>query len=218
MKTLCVLLCLALRLSGQEGTVDLRVIVFPRAQDDQKISLVVGKKLVEIEVAANRLTGPYKVERQANWTFGHPAVDEAGKPAFKTLGSTAALAAPAQILILFRKGRTNDDGFKVVAYSGGPREFGGRQFLLLNLTRDRVGGDIGQVKFALKPAGHTVISPKSDAGENLCHATILLNRNERWTPFVSTNWPLRDDARGLVFIYQDPATGKIQLHAIRDFL
>ena len=47
---------------------------------------------------------------------------------------------------------------------------------------------------------------------------ILLNRNERWIPFVATNWPLRDDARGLVFIYQDPASGKIQLHAIRDFL
>lgn len=218
MRILFALLVLCLPAFGQAGNVKLRIVVFPRSSDDAPLELIAGEKVIPIEVASNRLTGPYEVPRQAKWVFGNRTTDEEGKPSFNVLGSGKSIQDPNQIIALFRKGPNNDDGFNVIAYPGGKRNFGGRQFLVLNLTNQTIGGELGTKKFGLKKGAHTVVSPKSIPGKDLCHASILLKEADRWRPLVTTNWPLRDDARGLIIIYSDPKRKKIRLHSIRDFL
>ena len=62
-----------------------------------------------------------------------------------------------------------------------------------------------------------MIRPKADLGKDLCHATLYYRLNNETKSFLDTNWPLQPDARGLIFIYNDPRSARIRLHTIRDF-
>ncbi|BCX49452.1 hypothetical protein HAHE_33600 [Haloferula helveola] len=217
MKTLIALLLLTAFVSAQEGKVSLRFITFPRVKDAGPIELLTGKSVVQLTPPSNRLSDPVEVAAQDRWRFGK-STEEDGKPAFDDWGTCNAGNARNQIVMLLRKGPANEDGFHVVCLDDGPKHFKQRQMFFMNLSRQPIAGEVGSVKFALKPGDQTIISPKPDKGEELCHATLLLERKKGWHPFLSSNWPLTKQTRGLIFIYNDPRTAKLRLHTIRDFL
>lgn len=204
------------RAQSGEATVELRVLAFPRVEEERPIEILAGESTLEISPPSNRLSEPVKAPAQATWNVGHQAIDDQGQSRFESLGKGRAGKSPRQILILLRKGPKNEDGFRVLAFDDGPGHFKERQVFFLNLAHEPIAGDVGDVKFALKPAQHTVITPKANQGENLCHASLLRQDGEKWRPFMTSNWPLRDGTRGLILVYNDPATSKIRMHTIRD--
>ena len=218
MKALFILLLFTVIGLSQDDTVSLRILAFPRIADDSPVELLVGDRTIPIKLASNRLSDPYKVAAQSAWNFGIKDTGDDGKPSFKSYGSGTAKDTQQQIVVLLRRGLKNSDGFRVLSYADGPRHFKERQIMFLNLALENVAGEVGGEKFALKPAQNTVISPKADQGKDLCHAKLLLERKGKWRPFMESNWPLKPDTRGLIFLYTDPKSSKVRLHTIRDFL
>ncbi len=218
MKTLILFLLSTLLSFAQENNVSLRLMAFPRSADDSPVQLNLGERTIDVQLAANCLSDPYTVPAMEAWDFGQRTTDGEGKSTFESWGRGKARSAKRQIVILLRKGPKNADGFRVLTLNDGPKHFDERQLLFYNLSLEDIAGEVGGVKFALKPAQHKVITPKADQGKDLCHASLLLMKNDKWRPFMESNWPLKKDTRGLIFLYTDPATSKVRLHTIRDFL
>ena len=198
-----------------EGKVQLRLLALPPRVVHPAMSLLQGEgKAIEVETAANRLTGPYDVSRQESWTFV-PAGAAGGKAA--ALATCKPIASKNQLIVLVRN--DGDSGtYKSFALDLLKTSFDERQFLLVNLSPNELAAEVGGKRVALKPGKPVVVAPAADKGPDLCQAAVFTRKDGQWSPFFSTAWPLRDKVRGLVFFYQDAAGGKILLHAVTDFL
>lgn len=219
MKILAFLLLLTASAPAQQAQqTDLRLLAFPRVKDAGPIELQVGDSVVEVDPPSNRLSDPVSVPSQATWRFGRRIQGADGERGFETWGEAKSTGTGRQILILLRKGKRNEDGFHVVSLKDGPKHFGDGEIYFLNLARQEIAGEVGGVKFGLKPADEVVIKPKADKGPELCHASLYIRPREKWRPFFSSNWPLRERTRGLVFLYNGAGKGRVRMHTIRDFL
>ena len=90
--------------------------------------------------------------------------------------------------------------------------------LVMNLARKEVAGQIGGKRFRLTPGRHVVIEPRADRGEKLCFAGLRYQRDGKWRTFFSSNWPILENARGLVFVYDDARTPSLKIHSVVDSL
>ena len=90
--------------------------------------------------------------------------------------------------------------------------------LFVNLAREQVAGLVGGRQFRLSSGKHIIIKPKADRGKNLCFASLKYMRGNKWRTFFSTNWPTLSNARGLIFLYNDPRSKSVKLHSVVDSL
>ena len=189
-------------------------VSFPPVADPKPIELLLGEgKTLEIEIPSDLPSDPYQVPRGASWTVGKSGPEKDGKPQFNVFGTAPTLASSHQLILLFRKGPSDAEGFKVIPLDF-KSQFGDRMLLFFNLAREEFAAEVGGVKFSVKPGAQRIISPKADKGGNLCHADLYYRKEETWKPFFSANWPLYDTTRGLFFIYADPASSRLTLHAV----
>jgi hypothetical protein len=208
--------------AAQEGqTVALKFVSFPKTTDPEPLELLVGEgRTIKVDAPSYDISKPHAVTSQGVWRIGKTVKGEDGKSKFEVYGETKALQSSKQLLLLIRKGRTNAEGFKIIAFDSQDTQFGGEKFLFLNGSKVEIAGVIGNSKFALKPGTHIIIRPEVVHGErkNLCHVSFAYSRDEKWKPFSSTVWPVSKDARSLVFFYHDPQSSKLSLHTIQDVL
>jgi hypothetical protein len=207
---------------AQEGQkIALKFVSFPGVADPEPLELLIGEeKIMEVEAPSSEISKPYAVKRQATWMVGKMVTGEDGKSKFEIYGKTKALTSSKQLLLLIRKGKTNAEGFKILALDGRGTQFAGEKFLFLNVAKVDIAGVVGKKKFALKPGAHSILKPKADHGarKNLCHVSFAYRQQKEWKVFSNTTWPVSKSARALVFFYQDPKTRHLRLHTIRDFL
>ncbi len=205
---------------AQDGSeVTLRFLSFPKSNTLKPVELLVGdNKTIKVEISSNELSPSYKVPNLAAWVVGETAKGEDGKPAFKEFGKAKSLAVPNQLILLVRKGENYTDGMAVVPIPNDIASFGGGKFLFVNASKLDVAGEVGGVKFALKPGQNIIVKPKADSDGRAFFAALYYRNGEEAKPFLSTKWPASDDARGLIFFYNDPETEQLRLHTIQDFL
>lgn len=63
------------------------------------------------------------------WMLGKTVTDAEGKKTFKSYGDTPALAAKEQLILAIRKGKTDEEGFKLIALDYGAQNFGGGKYI-----------------------------------------------------------------------------------------
>ena len=191
---------------------------FPK-QPPASIELLVGPgKTVPITLQSHTLTEPLKVPRLAVWKFGKSSTNAAGEFRFQTYGQIRPGKAREQLLLLIRKGPTPAKGLNIVSLDAGRTSFGPSQMLFMNLAREQVAGLVGGTQFRLEPGKHIIVKPKADRGENLCFASLKYMRGSKWRTFFSTNWPTLSNARGLIFLYNDPRSKSVRIHSVVDSL
>ncbi|MEM9280562.1 MAG: hypothetical protein AAGA96_01940 [Verrucomicrobiota bacterium] len=201
------------------GVVTLQFLSFPKDLDPQPIKLLVGDSdVIEVEIPSNELSKAYKVTRMSKWSVGESSIDESGEPVFKTYGQAKALDSPKQLLILVRKGEDNADGFDVIPIDSRISKFGGGSVFIMNAAELDINGLVGDEEFELAPGKTTIIKPKPDPEKkHLCHAALYYKKDEKPKGFFSAMWPLQEQARGLVFVFNDPDNSRLRLHSIQDY-
>ncbi len=201
-------------LAQATDSVSVQFVSFPAVSDPQSVELVAGEgKILEVQIPSNVPSPVYQVARSGSWTLGKSGQPKDGKPQFTVFGTAPSLASTKQLILLFRKGPANADGFKVFPIDSAS-QFGKKMFLVLNLSREELATEIGGVKFALKPGAQQIVSPKANQGEDLCHVELYYRKEEKWKPFFSSNWPLHEDTRSMIFIYSDPVNSRIKFHSV----
>lgn len=197
----------------------MRFVSFPKSTEPVKVKLWIAENnYLEIEAPTNWLSKPKKVPSLGSWTVGETTEGPDGKSVFTELGRTKALTTPDQILLLVRKGKNNADGFDLIALDARTNGFGAGKYLFLNAAKVDVAGVIGEEKFLVKPAQHTMIQPKIPAGQHTVHAALYFRKGDEARPFFSSEWRISDDSRNMIFFYHDPNTTHIRMHAIKDYI
>ena len=149
-------------------------------------------------------------------TLGEAGVDAEGNPTFEIKGKAKAHAAREQLVLVIHKG----DGFELMPIPRNDQGLGGGKYFLLNASQAEVAGQIGNEKFALKQNGHQILSPKPDQEngiKKLVQMKAFFRINGNIQPFFSSMWRFNEDARTIVFFFND-STGHLKLHTIRSFV
>lgn len=217
---LAIAVAIALVTGGEVFGQDVRIetLSFPKLPP-AKIELLTGPgETVEVTLQSHALADPLVVPRLPVWKFGRSEVGADGEPRFRTLAELKPGSARRQLLIFVRKGAGADDGFEVIPLNAGASGFGDGKMFVMNLARRRVAGQVGGRQFVLAPGQHVVFKPVADRPGGLCYALLRYRKGEKWRTFFSTNWPILENARGLVFAYDGPRGKSVRLHSVVDSL
>lgn len=202
--------------------VELRFVSFPKVPDPAPFELQIGDgEVIEVEAPTNSLSKPYLVKPMTSWTLGESTVNPDGDPSFKVFGQVKSIAAKQQIILVIRKGKTNDDGLTLIPIDARVENFGGGRCLLMNASKVDIAGEIGGKKFMLKPGKRALLAPgvsNQKNGRKYSSAKIFFRKNEKAEPFFSSVWRLNAKARSMVFVYHEPLNRRLRLHIIRDYL
>lgn len=214
------ILTLALATGGFASAQDVQLecLSFPKRAIEE-IELLVGEgKTIPITLQSHALTVPQKVPSLARWKLGKSSMDAQGKFHFTVYGEVKPLSVAKQLLLVVRKGAKVADGLNLLSLDAGKTNFGASKMLIMNLTNQQIAGVVGGRKFLLTKGKHATIQPKANRGKNLCFADLRYQRDGKWRSFFSTNWPVLDNARGLVFIYRSSKSKSPKIHSIVDSL
>lgn len=203
----------------EKAETSLQFLGFPQQESPKPIELLIGdNKTISIETPGNELSPTYKVKGLASIVVGITTKNEKGESIFQTLGQAPALASPKQIILLMRKGETNNDGFVVVPVDGDLAKFSGGNYFFINASNLLVGGKIGDKTFGLKPGQKSLIQPASNQPNGGCQVTLSYQKDTKWKVFYDTRWTVNKRFRSLIFFYQDPETGRLGVAPIIDLL
>ena len=142
---------------------------------------------------------------------------EKGETVFKILGKSPSIASSKQIILLLRKGETNNDGFVMLPIDGATANFPGASFLFINASNLVIGGKIGDKTFALKPGQKNMLQPAPTHPGGGCQVTLAYQKDEQWKTFFDTRWVANPRYRSLIFFYQDPETETLGVAPIMDY-
>jgi hypothetical protein len=202
-----------------EKNIALEFLALPKSLNPEPVELLVNEsETLVVHTPGNELSRPYEVPALTSITIGKTVENEDGKPFFEIYGKADALKTSQQIILLIRKGPKNSDGFEVVPINGDLGAFDGGSFLFINVSKTNVKTMIGDSEFDLEPRQRFLISPKPNAGSNLCQVTMSYQDEGRWNKFKDTRWSTNPRYRSLIFFHQDPKTGQLGVAPIIDIL
>ncbi len=200
--------------------VEVRLLSFPKQVEPANLEIrIADGRTLELELPSHALSDPVKLPRLPVWQFGHATAPAAGPPGFDIHGECRPLASGKQLLIAAFQSTDPAAGKSRVRIAAlDSSSFKARQFLIMNLSPKEVAAQIGGKGFRLQPGEHQIVEPDSDRGKDLCFASLHTEINGTWRPFFTSNWPLDNESRGLVFIHRQPGTAMPRLHTIVDVL
>ncbi len=200
-------------------TAVLQFVILPGGGDTGPIELLTGKgESITIEASSQEVSKPYRVDRRGQWTVGKFESAANGIRKFTEYGSAKSLATRHQLVILIRMGSTHADGFKVIVAGNGLVQFGGGAYLLVNGSDKDIGARLGAEELTIAPGEHGIVKPEAAAGRGTCHVQFSYRKMDKMKPFLSTNWPVNANTRGLICFHTDPETKRLGIHSIRDFV
>ncbi len=208
--------------NAQDDQVSLRFVSFPMSNDPKPIELIAGEgKTIEVELPTNSLSVAYQVPKLQSWVLGKTVAGEDGKASFKIYGQTGAGSTKNQLVLVVRKGMADEDGYDLVCFDGDAGGFSGGKYIFLNGSKVDVAGDVGNLKFSIKPKAHTLLAPKPSEEKNdrkYLYITLYFRKGETAEPFYTNTWRFSEKARTMVVFYHDPHTQRLRTHTIRDYL
>lgn len=208
--------------SAQNQQVSLRFVSFPTLSDPKPVELITGEgKTIEVELPSNSLSQAYKVPRLQSWVLGDTVTGGGGKTSFKIHGQISAGSTLNQVVLVVRKGGNDEDGYDLICFDGDAGGFSGGKYIFLNGSKVDIAGEVGNLKFVIKPRKHALLAPKPSEEKNdrkYLYITLYFRKGEEATPFYTNTWRFSEKARALVIFYHDPHTQQLRNHTIREYL
>lgn len=202
---------------SQEKKMTLKFLAFPSKAQREPIELILNaKETIQIDTPGHRLSDPYEVPAMSQIIIGKTEVGEDGKPKFDIYGKGKALPVKEQIILLFRKGQDDSEGFVVLSVNALNQDFPGGSMMFVNAANTSCGGLVGDKKVLLKPGERKIIKPKADFNNDVAQVSLSYLRDhedpaKRWKLFRDGRWAVDKDLRTLAFFYQHPKTGKVSI-------
>ncbi|MCU0780846.1 MAG: hypothetical protein MUF04_07065 [Akkermansiaceae bacterium] len=145
--------------------------------------------------------------------------EEKGADGKTTWPLVARVTLPAECpraLVLLMPGAPDDKlPYRGLAMAHTSRDFPLGSMKFVNLSVYAVRGAVGQDKVFIPSGKVETFRPTGEPGDSL-PVLFEYQRDDRWQRMTATRWALRDDRRQLICIYEDPATGRMNLRSIPD--
>lgn len=155
---------------------------------------------------------------QANapvWEPNTPAPDNAISVALPSTGNQ-------WILLFVPSGKLEGPAYKIVPIAIPNDKFKGGSFLLINSTKESIGGRFGKVAVKIKPSSSFIVpSLKGDANQSsmgVLHSWESEKRAWSIRPFISIPLMPNPRKREVIILFKSPTNGKILFRGIQDLL
>lgn len=202
-----------------QETMSLQFLAIPRQIRPEPVEVVIGQnETIQVHTPGNELSQPYQVPKMDSIVLGKSSADEDGAAKFDVYGRARLLDERKQIILLLRRGPTNEDGFSVIPISGEMKDFKGGSYFLLNASPTKIAGQIGDKRFEIEPGNKIMINPSATHEGGAAQTTFAYKRDDEWKVFRDTRWSVNPAYRSMVFFFQNPSTSKLAVTPVVDML
>jgi len=197
-----------------QDVVELQFLTFPMTPDALQLRILDEKdKATDILVMSNVYSKSYRVARSKTWRICD--AEAGGLPVI--LGKVDAIEDRKQLLLLVSKGREKDAGFEVFVMPNRIDLMAKGDIQICNLATMGVLALVEGARLELNPTEHTVISPKGvDGNGDWAQITLSYRKDDKWKRFLDSRWLINETVRSFIYLYQDPANGRIQVHTLAE--
>lgn len=146
--------------------------------------------------------------------YGEPVTDKEGKESYPVLGRVKSNPSwPEVFVVLVGVTRKDEGGYEGFAFPLANRSFPAGSLKLANLSSKQIRGLLGKRKLAFKPGQIETVRFADPVGK-LIDVVFQYKEEERWARMISTRWVVPAAGRKIIFVYQDPETGRMTSKAI----
>lgn len=131
--------------------------------------------------------------------------------------STAPLPAGIKraLVVLFPDPKNPKEPYRSLVFDHDLKDFPLGVYRLINLSPRPVRGSIARDYVEAKPGGIANLQPKGEPGD-IVPVRFEFYDKDRWNLLTETRCAIRRDRRWLTCIYEDPATGRMNIRSIPD--
>ncbi len=163
-------------------------------------------------VGARGLSEPFKPTTRQ---FDLAVPDTKQESGFRTVAKVALPAEGSNFIILLEPAGAT---FKVHVVNAKESRFGADSVLFFNAAEIVLGAKLGANKVLIKPR-EAVFAKAPPRGEKPFYQVTFYQPDDgKARPFANTRWPHRDASRCYVFLYRNPATGRLTYQAVDEEL
>lgn len=141
------------------------------------------------------------------------------EPAGAAPPEIASVKMPANlrraVVILFPPAAGKAAEYRTLVLNHDATDFPLGIYRLVNLANKPVRGAVGREIVQAKPGGIADLKLTGNPG-TVVPVRFEFQENERWNLLTETRAAIRQDRRWLMFIFQDPATGRMNIRSIPD--
>lgn len=137
-----------------------------------------------------------------------------GAPAVLTTATVPAGIKRA-IVILFPPAAGKADEYRSLVINHDATDFPLGIYRLVNLANKPIRGAVGREIVQAKPGGIADLKLSGTPG-TVVPVRFEFFKEKRWNLLTETRAAIRDDRRWLMFVYEDPATGRMNIRSIPD--
>ena len=175
-------------------------------EDIDKLELRTPERLVgSLELPTGQLREATTVTART-FAYGVTVNEE-----FRVLGNVALPAAGRNFIIVFAPIET---GYHAIAVRSDHPDFRGNDTYLFNFTKRHIGVKLGTAKQLIAPMKNAKMRPAFPEDATFYQAMFAYKKDEKYIPFNNTRWPVNPNIKSLLFVFEDPTTGRLSYRSI----
>lgn len=193
---------------GNRGGIQLRGFAFALFEGIDQLELRNGEQAVgALSLPTGELRNRTRVSAR-EFSYGITIGEE-----FRSLGRVALPEAGRDFIVVFAPVR---NGYRAFAVRVDDPEFRGDDTYLFNFSRHRLGITLGTARQQVAPGETVRLRPAFPSDATFYQAMFAYERDGTFVPFNNTRWPVNPNTKALVFVFQDPETGRMMYRSVTE--
>jgi len=172
----------------------------------------------EIKLSKANIIGPLSTVFMKGQLLIHakPQAGPDGKTTYPVLANAKLPdGIKRALVVLFPNPANAEPGYRTLVFDHDPATFPLGVYRMVNLAPFPVRGAVADVPVEAKPGGIANLEPKGEPGD-VVPVRFEYFDQDRWNLLTETRCAIRKDRRWLMFVYQDPDTGRMNIRTIPD--
>lgn len=221
LRIIAIILFAALQCEAQEPTAKVSAAFYAFVTVPGHESVMVPSaagSFEEIRLSTANIVGPHScVVTDGKITIHSAGATEGnGKLSRPVIASCAIKKEMNKALVLlFPAAKDAAEKYRCLVFNHDLADFPLGVYRLVNLSDKPVRGAVGREFVKAEPGGIANLEIKGEPGQIL-PVRFEFSEKERWNLLTETRAAVRKDRRWLMFIYQDPSTGRMNIRSIPD--
>lgn len=223
MRRMLVSLLLPLLIAGATGAeektpIHVSLYAFAYAPGHEQVYLPTGAAFTPVRLSTANIVGPIKCDAVDGNLIIHSAPIEGpdGIPIYPVLSQCRIKEGiPNAVVVLLPSKADDKVSYRNTVFDHALREFPLGVYRLINLADKPIRGAVGREVVKAMPGGIANLKLSGTPG-TIVPVRFEYYENQRWNRLTETRAAIRDDRRWLMFIYQDPRSGRMNIRSIPD--
>jgi hypothetical protein len=199
-------------------SVQVSLYAFAYAPGHESVHLPNGTEFTPVRLSTANIVGPIKstVVGGNLIIHGDPVDGPDGTTVHPVLSRCPIKEGIRKAVVVLLPTTTNDKAsYSSMVFDHDLRDFPLGVYRIVNLASKPIRGAVGSAVVKTKPGGIANLKLDGEPG-SVVPVRFEYYENKRWNRLTETRAAIRDDRRWLMFVYQDPRSGRMNIRSIPD--